>query len=141
MRFSLTLAAALLVIGLGWSGANADTCLPPGPAPSFQAQAEYLSSNDYYEAQGGTPRDYVIGLYADVLGRPPSEAEIQRWSSRFLSCGYPINLAREFLIYAQRELAARAPAAPTPVVLPPIIQPVYLVPTLPPVPAPARCGP
>jgi hypothetical protein len=94
----------------------------PGAAVDLTARAAYFGSEGYFQGHGGNPRDYVIALYADVLGRPPAEAEIQRWVSQWGACGSGVTLAREFLTYAQGELAARAAAAPPPVV---VVQPVY----------------
>jgi hypothetical protein len=97
----------------------------------LDAQARYLGSAGYYQAHGGSPRDLVIALYGDVLHRPPTETEIQRWASRLSATGDGDAMAREFLLFARSELAARA-AMPTPV----LIQRVYV-----PVPAaPAASG-
>jgi len=128
MQCYRTLLAALIVAGLGWEGANAATCQPRRPTESLQAQAQFLGSQDYYEAHGGSNRDYVAALYADVLGRPATENEVQRWVSRFSDCGNGVTMAREFLIFAQSELAARAEAAPDPIPVRPICQPPFLVP-------------
>ncbi len=114
----IRIAVAVLILG-GLSQVRAEAAYPAPRPPSLQDQAEYLGNEDYFEAHGGNPRDYVIALYADVLGRPPSEAEIQRWSERFLSCGNGVTLAREFLIFARSERAARAPAPDEPECRPP----------------------
>jgi hypothetical protein len=106
MHFHRIVAMALIVAARGWGEAHAALC-PPTPAPALQAQAQFLGSEDYFQAHGGNPRDLVIALYVDVLGRPPTENEIQRWSSRLTDCGNGVILAREFLIFAQSELAAR----------------------------------
>jgi hypothetical protein len=100
--------AALLVLG-GLSYQQAEAGRPRYRPPTLQEQAEYLGNESYFEAHGGNPRDYVIALYADVLDRQPSETEIQRWSERFYSSGNAVVMAREFLIFAQSELANRPP--------------------------------
>jgi hypothetical protein len=69
--------------------------------------ADGIGSEDYFEAHSGNPRDYVTALFTDVLGRAPTEAEVQRWSDRFFSSGNGVVMAREFLIFAQSELATR----------------------------------
>jgi hypothetical protein len=115
MRCFKVLAAALVLAGLCGGSVRAAGWPPPAPAVA-QDPAEFLGSEDYFEAHGGTARDYVIALYADVLGRAPSEAEIRRWSDRFMSCGNGVTLAREFLIYAHSELATRPPVG---IVVPP----------------------
>jgi hypothetical protein len=125
MKFTRTLAAAVMVIGLGLSTANAEWC-PPAPAPIVVypppaplPSPQYLGSEAYYQGHGGDPRDFVIGLYSDVLHRPPSEAEIQRWVTQLGNSGDGVTLAREFLTFAQSELAANAPPPPVVVVTPP----------------------
>jgi hypothetical protein len=137
MRLYRTLAVAVIVAGLGLGKASAASwpvgypapatwpvLAPlPGAAGSLTARAGYFGSEDYFQAHGGNPRDYVIALYADVLGRPPAEAEIERWVSQYGACGDGVTLAREFLTYAQGELAARAAAAPPVVVVQPVSPP------------------
>jgi hypothetical protein len=115
MQFYRTLVAALIVAELGWEGATAATCLPGRPTPSLQAQAQFFGSQDYYDAHGGNNPAYVAALYADVLGRQPTEKEVQRWVSCFKDCSNGLTMAREFLIFAQSELAARAAAVPEPI--------------------------
>ena len=124
MHFYRTLPMALIVAALGWGETHAALGPPTGPASALQAQAQFLGSEDYYQAHGGNPRDLVIALYGDVLGRPPSENEIQRWTSRLTDCGNGVIMAREFLIFAQSELAARYKATAPPI----LVQPIYLVP-------------
>jgi hypothetical protein len=85
------------------------------------AQASFFGSEDYFQAHGGDARDLVVGLYKDVLHRPPSEDEITRWVARFDSCGDGITLAREFLMFAEGELAAQAPAVPPVIVVQPVL--------------------
>ena len=158
MRPFRTFAVALIVAGLSWAQASAASCVPGAPAPApcppavpavvpvalvncppppppLPAQAQFFGSEDYFQAHDGTPQGLVTGLYGDVLGRAPTQAEMDRWVSRWGTSGNGVNLAREFLISAQSELAARAAAAP-----PPAPPTVVLVPVAPPCPAPA-CPP
>jgi hypothetical protein len=126
MKLFQKLAAALIVVGLGLGTANAAPPCPPAapvvlyptPAP-LPAPPQFFGSEAYYQAHGGDPQDFVSALFSDVLHRPPSEAETQRWVSRLSACGDGVTMAREFLTFAQGELAAQAAAAPPIVVLPP----------------------
>jgi hypothetical protein len=144
MKVHRIVAAVVLVAGLAWAQGSASACPPTAPAPapggcppaapqvvippcyvqppppSLQELAQFFGSDDYFEAHGGSPRDLVIALYGDVLGRRPAENEIQRWESRLSACGNGVTMAREFLIFAQSELAACAPATPTPALVAPI---------------------
>jgi hypothetical protein len=125
MQLLKKLAAAVIVAGLMVGSVSAAPCPPPPPAPVtvlYPAPAplpspQYLGSEDYYQGHGGNPRDYVSALYADVLHRPPSEAEIQRWTAQLGSSGDGVVLAREFLTFAQGEIAAHAPPPPPVIVV------------------------
>jgi hypothetical protein len=109
MQVSTTLAGAVLVAALGWAEANAAPCRPMPPVPAFLLSARYLGSEGYYQAHGGNARDFVKALFTDVLRRSPTESELQRWTARSRACGDGVSLASEFLIFAQSELASRAP--------------------------------
>jgi hypothetical protein len=37
------------------------------------------SSQDYFTQQGGNNSGFILGLYQDLLGRPPSDAEVANW--------------------------------------------------------------
>jgi hypothetical protein len=141
MRFTRILLFAMLATALAWGKADAAYCPPPSPVPaplipaycpptipvpSLQSQAEFLGGEDYFQAHGGNSADFVKALYSDVLGRAPAESEIQRWTSELARCGDGVVLSREFLIYSQTELAARAAANPPPVVVQPIYQRTYV---------------
>ncbi|HEX5270076.1 MAG TPA: DUF4214 domain-containing protein, partial [Gemmataceae bacterium] len=122
MQLFKTFAAAVVVTGLGLGTASAEQC-PPPPAVSYAAPAplpspQYLGSEDYYQAHGGDPRDYVLALYADVLHRAPSEAEVQHWVAELDQCRDGVTLARDFLVSARAELPA-PPPPPVIVVAPP----------------------
>jgi hypothetical protein len=129
MKLTRMLAAAVMVMGLGLGTANAAWCPPappPAPAPIVVyppppplPSPQYLGSEDYFQGHGGDPRDFVIGLYSDVLHRAPSEAEIQRWVTQLGNSADGVTLAREFLTFAQGELATNAPPPPIVVVTPP----------------------
>src|SRR5262249_25957509 len=84
-------------------------------------QAGILASDEYYCRHGHTPEGFVAGLYQDVLGRQACGWEIQTWARRLGPCGNRQNLAAEFLVGAQAELAARA-VPPAPVCTPPVVR-------------------
>ena len=65
MRFARALPTALIVMLFGLSQVRADAFRPYQPLPPFQAQAQFYGSQDYYDAHGGNPRDYVV----DIFGR------------------------------------------------------------------------
>src|SRR5207302_3773615 len=44
-----------------------------------QVEAFFIGSQEYIANHGGTGRAWVIGMYQDLLGRTPSEAEVQNW--------------------------------------------------------------
>ncbi len=118
MRLSRALPVALFLVLLGWGAVDAAYRPSRERQPSLQEQAQYLGNEDYFEAHGGTPRSYIVALYADVLQRAPSEAEIERWTADLQSCGNGEILAQDFLIFANSELTERAQMLPLPVLEP-----------------------
>jgi hypothetical protein len=44
-------------------------------------EAGFLASDEYYRAAGGTAAGWITALYADVLGRAPSGADVSAWSA------------------------------------------------------------
>jgi hypothetical protein len=48
--------------------------------PAIRVEAAILSSPEYYARCGNCAEGYVIGLYRDVLGRTPCEADLVRWT-------------------------------------------------------------
>ncbi len=38
-----------------------------------------VTSDDYYQSQGGTDRDWITALYRDILGRKPAAWEVDFW--------------------------------------------------------------
>ena len=43
------------------------------------AQVAFLSSDEYFVRQTRNPNTFVAGLYAEVLNRAPSQAEVSAW--------------------------------------------------------------
>src|SRR5262249_48862733 len=48
-------------------------------------EAAILSSPEYFRRNGGTPEGFVLGLFRDVLGRPPTPPEMNFWMNLVLS--------------------------------------------------------
>ena len=53
-----------------------------GGAPPLVVESEILGSEEYYRHHGATPRGFVLGLFRDVLGRPPTRGEMAYWLDR-----------------------------------------------------------
>jgi len=51
--------------------------------PIAQVTANILASQEFYNDTGGTPTSYIETLYQDLLGRTPSQAELNSWLSVF----------------------------------------------------------
>jgi hypothetical protein len=72
-------------------------------------QAAILASDEYYQLHGSNPRDFVIGLYQDVLGRTPSTDEVRLWLNYWRQArGQRIQVANTFMVAARAELANQA---------------------------------
>ncbi len=78
-----------------------------------EAQATFLSSDEFYSRCGRNPELFVTSLYTEILNRMPSANERSEWA-RNLSVvkGDRAKLVRQFLEAAQRETSA-ATALPT----------------------------
>jgi hypothetical protein len=87
------------------------------------AEAGILGSEEYLQRHGGTPDGFVVGLYFEVLNRPPGLNEVQGWVCRLqqLKCNR-VRLAEEFLRASKTELAQRCPCPPV-VTSPPVFMP------------------
>jgi hypothetical protein len=79
------------------------------------AQVTFLSSEDYFVRQARDPKPFVTGLFAEVLNRAPSQAEVSAWVNTLnVYRGNREKLVREFLKAAQQETAQRVPLPPSP---------------------------
>lgn len=73
-----------------------------------QIRAGIVSSDEYYMLQGGTDRDFVIGLYADILGRKAARPEIDGWVRAIRDHdGDRRDVTYDFFIRARDELDRR----------------------------------
>lgn len=80
------------------------------------AQATFLSADEYFARYARNPSSYVAGLYADVLNRAPSSSEVGAWVERLNVAfrGDREKLVREFLAAVERDAAQRAPLPTAP---------------------------
>jgi hypothetical protein len=136
MRYGV-MAAALASLGLGTMPARAQPCpearlvqnwylqylqrpadecglnnwvrqLRCGKPPEC-VEAAILGSEEYHRLHGCTPEGFVLGLYADVLGRAPCERDLGFWVGRLSRSGCREELAKAFLCAARPERAAPPP--------------------------------
>lgn len=63
-----------------------------------QVAAGLASSDEFFVDQGSTNRGYVIGLYADVLGRVASTPEVDAWVAQLDAGATRLSVATAFLI-------------------------------------------
>jgi len=68
-------------------------------ATEVEVMQQFLASAEYRTARPGTA--YVTGLYADVLGRSPSAAEVAGWQRALTGGLSPADVARSFLTSAE----------------------------------------
>ena len=74
------------------------------------AQVAFLSSDDYFARHARNPNSWVAGLYAEILNRAPSQAEVSAWVNNLNAYrGDRQRLVREFLKASQQELTQRKP--------------------------------
>jgi hypothetical protein len=77
-------------------------------APPEDIQAAILASPEYYQLHGATPDGFVLGLYADILGRSANREEVYGWLTRLRRYGGDRwRVAAEFVREAQTELQER----------------------------------
>ncbi len=68
-----------------------------------EAQATFLSSDEYYDRHGRNPNTFVSGLYAEILNRAPSANEASQWVRNLnVIKGDRGKLVRQFLEAAQQ---------------------------------------
>lgn len=68
-------------------------------------EGRILSSSEYYRTAGGTAQAWVTRLYADVLGRTPSAAEVGVWTRRIAAGMSQPEVARRFLVSTEHVTA------------------------------------
>ena len=64
-------------------------------------EAGFISSAEYVSRAGGTPAPWVAQLYADVLGRAASPAEVSLWTGALSRGGSLSQVAMGFLLSAE----------------------------------------
>jgi hypothetical protein len=80
----------------------------------MEVQVNFLANDEYYNRCGGNPRQFVDGLYAEVLGRPARPGEVRNWLARLaIHRGNRLPVVQEFVNAAQIELNGR-PQPPFP---------------------------
>src|SRR5262249_6677796 len=77
-----------------------------------QVQAGILGSDEYYKLHGSNPSGFVYALYVDVLGRRPSDQEVQDWVDQFDAVSNLPTLALQFLEAARGETQDRKKLPP-----------------------------
>jgi hypothetical protein len=83
---------------LGWA-----TQMQQGSLSDEQLEADFIGSAEYIGAHGGPGAGWVTGMYHDLLGRSPSQAEINGWVSA-LNNGVPAQqIAYGFAASGERE--------------------------------------
>lgn len=74
------------------------------------AQATFLSSDEYFGRHGSNPQGFITALYADILNRAPSPEEMTQWSNNLIRLGGNRQVfVREFLQAAQKRASEKAP--------------------------------
>jgi hypothetical protein len=86
----------------GW----ADHVAVTGDMTLADVEATFLASKEYYDDHGDSPRQWIRGMYRDVLGRQPSRVEVARVLRRYNDIGDRVQVAREFLQAAIPERTA-----------------------------------
>lgn len=68
-----------------------------------QLEARFIASPEYIANHGGTGRDWVTGLYRDILGREPGTPEVDSWMARLAAGASAYVIANGFSASAERE--------------------------------------
>lgn len=68
-----------------------------------QLEAAFIGSTEYIANHGGTSSAWVNGMYVDLLGRTPSQAEVDGWVARLNSGWTPYSVAFGFAASVERE--------------------------------------
>jgi hypothetical protein len=89
------------VVGIGFWIRN----MQAGVYTDEQVEAFFLGSQEYIANHGGTNKAWVVGMYEDLLGREPTDAETQNWV-KVLASGTSTNaVALGFAASPERETA------------------------------------
>jgi hypothetical protein len=82
----------------GWVGA-----MLSGSVTDEQLEAEFIGSPEYINDHGGSGAGWIRGMYQDLLGRQPSDAEVQAWAAFLNQGGSTTTVAYEFAASPERE--------------------------------------
>jgi hypothetical protein len=66
-------------------------------------EAGFIGSPEYIANHGGSHRAWVVGMYHDLLGRAPGEAEVGAWEAALAAGASPVQVAYGFAASAERE--------------------------------------
>jgi hypothetical protein len=82
----------------GWVGA-----MLSGSVTDEELEAQFIGSPEYINDHGGSGAGWIRGMYQDLLGRQPSDAEVQAWVAFLAQGGSPTTVAYEFAASPERE--------------------------------------
>jgi hypothetical protein len=68
-----------------------------------QLEAGFIGSPEYIQNHGGSGAGWVTGMYQDLLGRTPSQAEVNAWVKALASGMSAVQVAHCFAASAERE--------------------------------------
>jgi hypothetical protein len=82
----------------GWVGA-----MLAGSVSDEQLEAQFIGSPEYINDHGGRGAGWIRGMYQDLLGRQPSDAEVESWVAFLNQGGSTTTVAYEFAASPERE--------------------------------------
>lgn len=68
-----------------------------------KVEAGFAGSSEYIQAKGNTQAGWIKGLYSDLLGRAPSDTEVNGWLAALHAGVKPFDLALGFTTSRERE--------------------------------------
>jgi hypothetical protein len=66
-------------------------------------EANFIGSNEYIQAHGGAGAGWITGMYKNLLGRTPSQAEVNTWLQALANGESTVAIAYGFAASAERE--------------------------------------
>jgi hypothetical protein len=79
------------------------TGMQAGMFSDEQVEADFLGSQEYIGNHGGNNQNWVRGMYKDLLGRTPSDTEVQNWLNVLAAGTSTSAVALGFAASAERE--------------------------------------
>jgi hypothetical protein len=67
-------------------------------------EAGFLATDEYFALHHNCPEEYIVALYADVLGRTPCRQEVATWMCQFRQACSRTVFTTKFLCAARKEL-------------------------------------